>query len=215
MENNIDDTDIINSEEDVNPKNDEQELGLPEDKPEVEPKDEAEGLPDDPEELKQMLRETKEQQQQTYEQLKKAKGFKRDPKTGKWVKPETKPQGVIDDRVDKTSSDITIMELKSLLAANIHDDSDTEEVRLYARSHKISITDALKLPEVKSMLRTRIDQRNTAEATSTSSTRRSPNRVSDDILIREMESGKIPEDPAEAARLRYEKKKREIENNKK
>jgi hypothetical protein len=210
MEENIENINSPNDEEIVAPEANEQEPGLPADPEEIEPKDEGDNLSDDPEELKRLLREEKDKQQETYEQLKKAKGFKRDPKTGKWVKPEAKV-----DKVDKSSSDITIMELKSLLAANIHDDSDSEEVRLYARSHGVSITEALKVPEVKSMIKTRIEHRKTADATNTLNSRRSVHRVSDDELISQMESGKVPEDPAEAARIRYLRRANEITKNKK
>lgn len=176
MEEEIEDLDSQNQEEAV-----EAEPGLPADPIEDEPQDKIGS--DDSEALKASLM----REQALYEQLKKAKGFKRDPKTGKWTKPE--PQA----RVDQSSSDITIMELKSLLAANISDDSDTEEVRLYARAHKTSITEALKMPEVKSLLKTRIEMRKTAEATNTSSVRRGQVMSQADMLDN-ARKGNAPQD---------------------
>ena len=124
MENNIDDADILNSEEVVTPEDDEpKELGLPADPVEVEPKDEDNA---DAEALKQ-------RNQELYEQLKKAKGFKRDVKTGKWVKPEPKAEVEV-----QGTGDITKTELYSLVKANVPDE-DVNEVAIYARSHKITV----------------------------------------------------------------------------
>jgi len=159
----------------------EPEVGLPADQPEVEPKDDA------VEEVDAL----KQRNQELYEQLRKAKGFIRDDKTGKWVKKEPAKLTV---QPDTTSADITIMELKSLLAANIHDDSDTEEVRLWARSHKTSITEALKVPEVKSMLKTRIEMRKVAEATNTSSSRFGSAKTTPTELLEKARKGEVPKD---------------------
>jgi hypothetical protein len=178
MEENLESLDSQNQDGIVTPQDDGQEPGLPADQVETEPVDELGELPEDTEELKRLLKEKTEQQQQTYEQLKKAKGFVRD-KDGKWVKKE--PKEPFKPQQQDTKSDITIMELKSLLAANVHDDSDSEEVRLYARSHGVSITEALKLPEVKSMLKTRIEIRKSEEVAS-SNTRRGSVKSSKDYL---------------------------------
>lgn len=189
MENNIEDLDSQNQDDEfiVNKENEtESELGLPADPEEVEPQDDE---VEDVSELKQRL-------QSTYEQLKKAKGFKRDPKTGKWIKPEPKEPKIVQQ--DKGTGDITIMELKSLLAANIHDDSDSEEVRLYARSHNMSITEALKMPEVKSMLRTRIEIRKSEEAMSANSRRGSVKTAKDYLDLARKGEEVDPEKLAEA-----------------
>lgn len=188
MENNIEDLDSQTQEEVVEPKTTE-EIGLPADPIEVEPKDDEEA---DIEALKQRL-------QNQYEVNKKLRGFVRD-KEGKWVKKEQlKPEP---KTIDGSSDDITIMELKSLLAAGIQDDSDTEEVRLYARSHKMSITDALKLNEVKSLLKTRIEMRKTAEATNIGGTRRGPSKPSEEALISTAsQKGIIPTDEEDLRRM--------------
>lgn len=202
MENNIENLDSQNQEEEV-------ELGLPADQEETEPQDEVDAnLPDDPEELKRMLLEAKDNQQQTYEQLKKAKGFVRG-KDGKWVKKE-EPKKFEPKQQDQIS-DITIMELKSLLAANVHDDTDSEEVRLYARSHGISITEALKLPEVKSMLKTRIECRKSEEVAS-SNTRRGSVKTSKDYLEMARKGEDVDMDKLAEARMQEKLRERGIQN---
>ena len=117
----------------------EPEIGLPADPVEVEPKDDVE---DEAEILK-------ERNQQLYEQLKKAKGFIRD-KGGKWVKKEE----VITPKKVEGADDITKTELYSLVKADVPDE-DVNEVVIYARSHDITATEALKLPEVQSILQVR------------------------------------------------------------
>ena len=186
MENNIDDADILNSEEVVTPEDDEpKELGLPADPVEVEPKDEDNA---DAEALKQ-------RNQELYEQLKKAKGFKRDVKTGKWVKPEPKAEVEV-----QGTGDITKTELYSLVKANVPDE-DVNEVAIYARSHKITVTEALKMPEVKSILKVRDEYRKTAEAANTRNARYGASKPSDEQMLAEIADGKLP-DANTAAELR-------------
>jgi hypothetical protein len=204
MEENLENLDSQNQDGIVTPQDDGQEPGLPADPVETEPVDELGELPEDTEELKRLLKEKTEQQQQTYEQLKKAKGFVRD-KDGKWVKKE--PKEPFKPQQQDTKSDITIMELKSLLAANVHDDSDSEEVRLYARSHGVSITEALKLPEVKSMLRTRIEIRKSEEVAS-SNTRRGSVKSSKDYLDMARKGEEVDMDKVAEARMQERLKER-------
>jgi hypothetical protein len=204
MEENLENLDSQNQDGIVTPQDDGQEPGLPVDPVETEPVDELGELPEDLDELKRLLKEKTEQQQQTYEQLKKAKGFVRD-KEGKWVKKE--PKEPFKPQQQDTKTDITIMELKSLLAANVHDDSDSEEVRLYARSHGVSITEALKLPEVKSMLRTRIEIRKSEEVAS-SNTRRGSVKSSKDYLDMARKGEEVDMDKVAEARMQERLKER-------
>lgn len=184
METDIDDVNILNDEEvitDDTPK----ELGLPEDPVEVEPKDEDNS---DAEALKQ-------RNQELYEQLKKAKGFKRDPKSGKWVKPEPKPTVDI-----QGTGDVTKTELYSLVKANVPDE-DVNEVTIYARSHNMTVTEALKLPQVKAILRVNDEMRKTAEAANTRNARYGASKPTEEQLLQEASEGKIA-DPATMASLR-------------
>lgn len=186
MEEEIENLNSPNQEDIITPKTDEpKEFGLPADVPEVEPKDEE---LDDSEVLKQ-------KNQELYEQLKKAKGFKRDPKTGHWVKPEPKPELEVSG-----TGDITKTELFSLVKANVPDE-DVNEVVIYARSHKISVTDALKTAEVKAILGVKNDYRKTAEAANTRTSRYATSKISDDTLINNASKGIMPDDEEGITRL--------------
>jgi len=196
MDEQFEDLDSTN-QEDISTEAEPNEVGLPADPIEVEPQDA-------PEEDVEALRK---QNQELYEQLRKAKGFKRDPATGKWVKPEPKVQEV---RPVK-DSDITLTELHSLLKANVPEE-DTNEVRLYARSHGIDITTALKMEEVKAILRTKEEIRRTAEAAATSGGRRGTVKPNGDELLEKAKEGDLPttdKGMAEVARARIEARKAE------
>jgi hypothetical protein len=195
MDENLENADSTNGEEIVEPETDEPtEVGLPADPIEVEPQDE-------PEEDVQALRQ---KNQELYEQLRKAKGFKRDA-NGKWVKPE--PKGEVKPVKD---SDITLTELHSLLKANVPEE-DTNEVRLYARSHDISITDALKMEEVKSLLRTKAEIRRTAEAAATSGGRRGTLKQTGEELLEKARKGEadIVKNATDIAKARIEARRAE------
>lgn len=183
MENEIENLDSPNQEPEVAENT---EVGLPADPVEVEPIDEQ---AEEAEVLKQ-------RNQELYEQLKKAKGFVRD-KDGKWIKKETLqvPKEV------KVSEDITRTELYSLVKANVPDE-DTEEVVVYAKSHGINVTEALKTAEVKAILKTRKEYRATAEATNIGNTRRGTIKPSTDTLLSDARKGVYPADAAELAKAR-------------
>jgi len=187
MKNEIEDTNLpneeVNTPEDVEP-----EVGLPADPVEVEPIDDAE---DEAEVLKQ-------KNQDLYEQLKKAKGFERDKKTGKWVKKE-KPAPEIKKEIEGTG-DITKTELYSLVKANVPDE-DVDEVVIYSRSHNITATEALKKPELKAILRTRKEYRKTAEAANVGASRVGTFKISDEDLLNKASKGDLPTDDAGIARL--------------
>lgn len=178
MDNELDDADILNSEEAVHNKP--TEYGLP---PEV---DDSPEQTDDVDALKQ-------KNQELYEQLKKAKGFFRD-KEGKWVKKEViQPEMQLSDDLSKT-------ELYSLVKANVPDE-DVEEVKAYARSHKITATEALKREEVKAILKVRDEYRKTADASSTGSTRRGSSKISDDTLLSNASKMNLPDSDEDIQRL--------------
>ena len=187
MENNIDDANILNGEEIVAPQeNEPKELGLPADPVEVEPQHEDIA---DVEALKQ-------RNQELYEQLKKAKGLIRDTKTGKWVKKE-QPKPTVD--VEGTG-DVTKTELYSLVKANVPDE-DVNEVTLYARSHRMTVTEALKTPEVKAILRVKEDYRKTAEAANTKNSRYGASKPTDEQILADAAAGSLA-DPTAMAEAR-------------
>lgn len=178
MENELEVIDSPNNEE-AAPQ---AEYGLPEDTPEVEPIDQDFAVED----KDAIIAELKQKQQETYEQLKKAKGFIRD-KDGKWVKKETLQ--VVKEQ-PKVSEDITRTELYSLVKANVPEE-DTQEAVIYARSHGVTVTDALKTPELKAILRTRAEYRKSAEAANMSGSRKGSLKPTADQIIENAKNGKI------------------------
>jgi len=186
MENELENINSPNDDEEVAPEPESEEVGLPADPIEVEPKDEEE---EDTDLLKQ-------KNQELYEQLKKSKGFIRDKKTGKWVKKEQpKPEKEVEG-----TGDITKTELYSLVKANVPDE-DVNEVTIYARSHSISVTEALKLPEVKAILKVKQEYRTTQEASNTGSSRRGSSKISDDMLLEQANKGIMPDTEEDMVRL--------------
>jgi len=194
MENEVENINSPNDEEVNEPEVVETEPGLPADPEEVEPKDDAE---EEAEILKQ-------KNQELYEQLKKAKGFVRDQKTGKWVK---KTQEVPKEVKEDKTGDITKTELYSLVKANVPDE-DVNEVVIYARSHNMTATEALKTPELKAILKVKQEHRKSAEAANTGSSRPGTSKVSDEALETNASKGIFPEDDEGIARLAQLKKRR-------
>lgn len=105
---------------------------------------------------------------------------------------------------------VSIADLHAL--RNVHED-DIAEVQEYAKFKNLSIKEALNSSVVKTLLAEKEEMRKTAEAANTKITRRSPQKPSEEQALSDFESGKIPEDPAEAARLRFLQRKNSIKKN--
>jgi hypothetical protein len=187
MEEEIENLDSPNQEEST-PEN-APEIGLPADPIEVEPKDREA----DPEALKQEL-------QALYEQNRKLKGFKRD-KDGKWVKKDTLQ---VAPKEQKVSEDVTRTELYSLMKANVPEE-DTNEVVIFAKSHGMNVTEALKDNRLKAILKVNDEYRKSAEVANTKNARYGTNKVSDEQVLADMAEGKLP-DVATLADLREKKR---------
>lgn len=188
MEETLENLDSPNQEE-ITPESEPKEVGLPADPIEVEPKD-------DPEEDITAL---KQKNQELYENNRRLKGFKRDTKTGKWIKPEPKPE-----REVQGTGDITKTELYSLVKANVPDE-DVNEVTIYARAHKVSVTEALKMPEVKAILKVKQEQRASAEASNIRATRTGSVKMSADEILANASKGEL-QDPETMAAAREAKR---------
>jgi hypothetical protein len=101
------------------------------------------------------------------------------------------------------------IDLKDIRALQDVPDEDVDEVIDYAKFKGISIAEAKKNPVMQTVLKTRAEERKTAEATNTSSTRRSSSKVSDEDLLDKLSKNEVPEedlDKAIAARLERRKK---------
>lgn len=106
-----------------------------------------------------------------------------------------------------SSNGIALSDQIAILNAKVHED-DIERVERYAKAEGMSLRDALKDPELKAILSLREEQRNTAVATNTGNARRGSTKISEDALIANANSGKLPESDEEIERLVAAKLKR-------
>jgi uncharacterized protein YehS (DUF1456 family) len=187
-EENIDDTNITNGEASTEP-----EILAPELEPSTEPESEEEDVE---EVLRKENEELKKKNQELYEISKKAKGLVRD-KDGNWVK---KAQQESKEVKENKTEDISMSELRSLIANNVPEE-DTQVAIKYARMENISVSDALKTPELKAILGVKAEYRKTAQLTSTGSARRGTSKVSDDVLDTNASKGNLPQDDEGIRRL--------------
>lgn len=78
-------------------------------------------------------------------------------------------------------------------------EEDFEEVRDWAKLKKITLAEALKTDVIKTTLATKSEFRKTAEVSNTGPTKRGQAKISDDVLVRNVNEGKIPEKGSEEA----------------
>jgi hypothetical protein len=95
---------------------------------------------------------------------------------------------------------LSLADSHALLKADVHED-DIERVEKFAKSEGISIRDALKSDELKAILTVRAEKRSTANAANVSNVRRGPAKVTDETLIANANSGKLPDSDDDIARL--------------
>lgn len=135
---------------------------------------------------------------QLYARTKKAEGFEF--VDGKWVKPEAdKPKNKPNDT--KTSEgNLTAEDVYTLIQANVPKE-DISEVQEYAALKKISISEALNAPIVKTILADKAEARKVAEGTNTGAAKRGNGKPSNDTLIQNASKGVLPETDEEIARL--------------
>lgn len=103
----------------------------------------------------------------------------------------------------KPPTDVNTLPSKDLVAimnAKVPEE-DIDEVVEYAKYRKTSISEILKDPIMKATLDLRAEERNTAIAANTTTSRRGSSRVPDDVLLSNANHGKLPESDAEIARL--------------
>jgi len=98
------------------------------------------------------------------------------------------------------SDNLSTQDMYSLLQAQVPQEDMTEVVE-YARFKKLSIADALKSNVVKTLLSDRAEERKTASATYTGTTRRAPQKVQSTTLIAKAEQGDFPDNDDDMARL--------------
>lgn len=99
-----------------------------------------------------------------------------------------------------TANDLNSKDLVAIMNAKVPEE-DIDEVVEYAKYRKTSVGEILKDPIMKATLDLRAEERNTAIAANTNTSRRGSNRVPDDVLLANASRGKMPESDAEIARL--------------
>ncbi len=115
-------------------------------------------------------------------------------------------KGKAEKKDDGKSSDLSSKDIIALTRGNVSDD-DMDEVIDFAKYKKISISEALKSGTIKSLLKDKEEQRKTATATTTTTARRGSTKVSDEEIVAQVSQGRLPEDPADLAKARWNLKK--------
>ena len=102
-------------------------------------------------------------------------------------------------KTENTSS-LSTSDILALTKANI-DEDDIDDVLEYAAFKKVSVKDALNSSILKATIAEKSEQRRSAEAVNTGSTRRANGQVSDERLIADAQKGNMPESESDIARL--------------
>lgn len=101
---------------------------------------------------------------------------------------------------NERNEEMSSRDIIALTKANIADE-DIDVVLDYAKFKKISVAEALKSSVVKATLAENEEHRKTAAATNTGAGRRGVQQKSEDSLLSEFKSGKVPETDDEMDRL--------------
>lgn len=95
---------------------------------------------------------------------------------------------------------LSTFDVIAIARANIENE-DLDLVTKYSKMENISIAEALKSDVLKAILADKAEKRQSANATHTGSARRATAVVSEDKLLEEAKSGKMPETDADMAKL--------------
>lgn len=102
----------------------------------------------------------------------------------------------------KSTNGLSISDTLALIKNGV-DEDDIDEIVEFSQFKKISIAEALKTNTVKKILSEKQEMRRTAEATSTGTVKRSSTKVSDEDIVSNANSGKLPEDPITLAQAKF------------
>tara|TARA_R110000868_G_scaffold387646_1_gene656280 strand:+ start:4880 stop:5401 length:522 start_codon:yes stop_codon:yes gene_type:complete len=105
-----------------------------------------------------------------------------------------KAEKLAKQKPSETSKQVT-PELDNATLARIYgiEEEDFEEVLDMAKFKKLSIAETLKLGATKAILAEKAEFRKTAEVSNTGNARRGASKVSDDVLLKNLADGKIPD----------------------
>jgi hypothetical protein len=104
---------------------------------------------------------------------------------------ETKPAA----KPEKKDAELSQSDLIAIIKADIPDDS-IEDVKDVAKIKGISIAEALKTSIVKNLLAEKAEQKATAEATSTGTSRRSSSSLTPQVVLEKARKGDLPDSDA-------------------
>lgn len=186
---------------------DEEELDEEEDEEEIEGEEEdeedegdEEDDEDDDENLSEEELRAKLKKQKQIAKNQKIRAEKAESKLKKNAPPSSKKSST------KKQAELSTADVFTLVKAGVHED-DTEEIRDYASLKKMTIKEALKTSFIKTLLAEKEEERKTAEAAHTGSSRRSTGRKSSSQILTDAAEGNLPDDPAALAQARIDKKR--------
>lgn len=119
-----------------------------------------------------------------------------------WKKKATAPKDEkpVAKKEEVSDAKFSTKDYLALAKANIEAD-DIDEVSEYAALKKISLSDALKSPLVKAILKEKSEQRQASLATNVSTGKRSVSKASEEQLIEKASKGEMPESDEDMLRL--------------
>lgn len=186
----IEEEDVIIEDEDLQDDIDDTTSDDAEDDSEDDADDDGEDEDLSPEELKAKLKKAKQIAENQKKRAEKAEA-KLKGKTSKKVIPSSK----------RESSDLSNTELFTLMKANVPEE-DIDDVRKYAKLNGISIKESLNSGFMKTLLSQKAEERATAEAAHTGSTRKTASRRTGNQLLSDAQAGNMPDDPKALAEAR-------------
>lgn len=109
-----------------------------------------------------------------------------------WKKKATATKQPAEKKETKTDSTLSFKD-QIALAKHVEVE-DIDEVVEFATYKKISISEAINNPTLKAILSDRQEQRKSAQATNTGTSRKSTNTVSDETLLENAKKGQMPDE---------------------
>lgn len=152
-----------------------------------------------PEVVEETVEETESEPEETVEELRERLAKAEEVANNQRIRAE-KAEKVAKAKPPVTANDLNSKDLVAIMNAKVPED-DIDEVVEYAKYKKTSVSEVLKDPIMKATLDLRSEERNTAIAANTSSSRRGVNKVSDDALLSNALRGKFPEGDNDIDRL--------------
>lgn len=99
------------------------------------------------------------------------------------IKPEEKPEA-------PKTPELNLKDIRAL--QDVHDD-DVDQITEYAKFKSISVAEAKKLPEMLALLRTKMEERETAQATNTGGGKKPTSKDTHEAILERSQSGELPE----------------------